>query len=65
MIMVSIVLEVREVIALGRQLKGQVCHLFGDRENVGMFPRGRENTKIVGKLEMLVENRGELRGRGL
>jgi len=32
---------------------------------VGEFPRGRENTKIVGKLEKLVENRGEFRGTGL
>ena len=32
---------------------------------MGEFPRGRENTKIVGKLEKLVENRGELRGIGL
>jgi len=38
---------------------------LGDRENVGEFPRGRENTKIVGKLEKLVENRGEFRGTGL
>jgi len=29
---------------------------------VGKFPRGRENTKIVGNLEKLVENRGEFRG---
>ena len=27
--------------------------------------RGRENTKILGKLEKLVENRGEFRGKGL
>ena len=32
---------------------------------MGEFPRGRENTKIVGKLEKLVENRGECRGTGL
>ena len=32
---------------------------------MGEFPRGRENTKIVGKLEKLVENRGEFRGTGL
>ena len=38
---------------------------FGDRENVSEFPRGRENTKIVGKLEKLVEDRGEFRGTGL
>ena len=29
---------------------------------MGKFPRGRENTKIVGKLEKLVEDRGEFRG---
>ena len=29
------------------------------------FPRGRENTKIVGKLERLVESRGEFLGTGL
>ena len=29
---------------------------------MGEFPRGRENTKILGKLEKLVENRGEFRG---
>jgi len=46
-------------------LKGQICHLLGDRKNVGKFPRGRENTKIVGKLEKLVDNRGEFRGTGL
>ena len=32
---------------------------------MGEFPRGRENTKIVGKLEKLVEKRGEFRGTGL
>ena len=32
---------------------------------MGEFPRGRENTTIVGKLEKLVENRGEFRGTGL
>ena len=32
---------------------------------MGEFPRGRENTKIVGKLEKLVENRGEFRDTGL
>ena len=31
---------------------------------MGEFPRGRENTKIVGKLEKLVEDRGEFRGTG-
>ena len=31
---------------------------------MGKFPRGRENTKIVGKLEKLVEDRGEFRGTG-
>jgi len=31
---------------------------------VGEFPRGRENTKIVGKFEKLFENRGEFRGTG-
>jgi len=36
-----------------------------DRETVGEFPRGRENTKIVGKLEKLVENRGKFSGTGL
>ena len=29
---------------------------------MGKFPRERENTKIVGKLEKLFENRGEFRG---
>ena len=29
------------------------------------FPRGKENTKIVGKLEKHVENRGEFRVTGL
>ena len=38
---------------------------IGDREKVGELPRGRKNTKILGKLEKLVENRGELRGTGL
>ena len=46
-------------------MKGQICHLFVDRENIGAFPRGRENTKIVGKLEKLVENKGEFIGTGL
>jgi len=32
---------------------------------VGILPRGRENIKIVGKLEMLVENSGEFRGTRL
>ena len=32
---------------------------------MGEFTRGKENTEIVGKLEMLVENRGEFRGTGL
>jgi len=32
---------------------------------VGEFPRGRENSKIVGKVEKLLENRGEFRGTGL
>ena len=32
---------------------------------MGEFPRGRENTKIVRKLEKLFENRGESRGTGL
>ena len=36
-----------------------------NRENVGEFLRGRENIKIVGKLDKLVENRGEFRGTGL
>ena len=31
---------------------------------MGAFPRGRENAKIVGKLEKLVEDRGEFRGTG-
>ena len=31
---------------------------------MGEFPRGRENTKIVGKFEKVVENRGEFRGTG-
>ena len=48
----------------GNCLKGQICPLFGDRENVGEFPRGKENTKIVGKLKKLVEDRGEFRGTG-
>ena len=38
---------------------------FGDRENMGEFPRGTGNTNIVGKLEKLVENKGEFRGTGL
>jgi len=50
---------------VGDSLKGQICHLFWDRENAGRFPRGRENTKIVGKLEKLVENRGKFRSTGL
>ena len=29
---------------------------------MGDFPRGRENTKIVGKLEKLVEDRGKFWG---
>ena len=37
---------------------------FGDKENVGKFPRGRENTKIVEKLEKLVADRRELSGTG-
>ena len=32
---------------------------------MGKFPRGRENAKIVGKLDKLVENRGKFRGTGL
>ena len=28
-------------------------------------PRGRKNTKIVGKVEKLVENRGKFRGTSL
>ena len=28
---------------------------------MGEFPRGRENAKIVGKLEKLVKNRDEFR----
>jgi len=32
---------------------------------LGEFPRGRENSKIVGKVEKLLENRGEFRGTGL
>ena len=32
---------------------------------MGEFPRGKENTKIIGKLEKLVKNRGEFRGTGL
>ena len=31
---------------------------------MGEFPRRRENTKIVGKLKKLVEDRGEFRGTG-
>ena len=31
---------------------------------MGEFPKARENTKIVGKLEKLVENRSEFRGTG-
>ena len=31
---------------------------------MGKSPRGRENTKIVGKLEKLVEDRDEFRGTG-
>ena len=31
---------------------------------MGEFQRGRENTKIVGKLKKLVEDRGEFRGTG-
>ena len=29
------------------------------------FPRRSEDTKILGKLEKLVENRGDFRGTGL
>ena len=29
---------------------------------MGEFPRGKENTKIVGKLEKLVEDKGEFWG---
>ena len=32
---------------------------------MGEFPRGRENAKILGQLEKLVENRGNFRGTGL
>ena len=32
---------------------------------MGEFPRGRENTKIVGKLKKCVEDRGEFRSIGL
>ena len=32
---------------------------------MGEFPRGRGNTEIVGKLEKLVENRGEFSFRTL
>ena len=32
---------------------------------MGEFPKGKERTKILGKLEKLVENRDELRGTGL
>ena len=32
---------------------------------MGEFSRGTENTKIVGKLEKLVEDRGEFKGTGL
>ena len=32
---------------------------------MGEFPRGRENTKIVGKFEKLVENGSEFRGTEL
>ena len=45
-------------------MKGQIFHLFGDRTHLGEFPRGRENAKIVEKLEKLVENKGECRGTG-
>ena len=31
---------------------------------MGEFPRGRENTKIIGKLKTFVEDRGEFRGTG-
>ena len=31
---------------------------------MGEFPRGRENTKIVGKLEKFVQDRGEFGGTG-
>ena len=31
---------------------------------MGEFPRGRENTKIVGKLEKLVEDMDTFRGTG-
>ena len=56
MIMVSIVLEMREVIAIGRSFEGSdLSPFWGDRENVGEFPRQRENTKILGKLEKLAE----------
>ena len=38
---------------------------FEDREDVCKFPRRREYTKMVRKLEKLVENRGELKDTGL
>ena len=38
----------------GASLKGQICPLFGDRENVSKIPRRREYTKIVGKLKSLL-----------
>ena len=31
---------------------------------MGEFPRGKESAKIVGKLEKLVEDRGQFRGTG-
>ena len=42
-------------------MKGQICHLFGDRENVGKFPRENEYTNITGELKKLVANWGEFR----
>ena len=32
-------------------MKGQICPLLGDREDVCKFPRGWEYTKIIGELK--------------
>ena len=54
------------MIAIGRQFEGSdLSPFFEDREDVCKFPRRREYTKMVRKLEKLVENRGELKDTGL
>ena len=55
---ISIVVEMIEVSAIGQYVEGSDLSSFGDRENVDNFPRRRKYTSRVRKLKKSLMNKG-------